>query len=316
MSQNIKGLIQSFLEYLEVEKGRSQKTVENYHRYLKRFNQFCLKNKIIAPANINLDLIHKFRLFLNRLTDQKGQSLSKKTQNYHVVALRAFLKYLAKQDIKTISAEKVELPKIEDRQIEILTDDELYRLLSTVSGQSLAQLRDRAIIETLFSTGLRVSELASLTIDQVNLKSGEFTVKGKGGKTRVVFLSPSAKTAIKGYIEERRTKIKDRDLSLFIRLDARSKGQKQNLGLTVRSVQRAVKKRALEAGIAKKVTAHTLRHSFATDLLMSGADLRSVQALLGHSSITTTQVYTHVTDRQLKEVHRAFHGRRRAEKDQ
>lgn len=312
MSQNIKGQIQEFLEYLEVEKGRSQKTAENYDRYLRRFLGFAKKSKITKPTAINLRLVHKFRLYLNRLTNHRGENLSKKTQNYHVVALRAFLKYLAKKDIKSLSAEKVELPKIGDREINVLNDEELERLLSAVQGTSLVNLRDQAILETLFSTGLRVSELASLTIDQINLKRGEFTVKGKGNKTRLAFLSEKAKEAIKAYLEKRKQERKDQCPALFIRLDTKSKSKMKDLELSVRSIQRTVEKYAKKAGITKNVTAHTLRHGFATDLLMSGADIRSVQAMLGHSSITTTQVYTHITDQQLKDVHRAFHGKRRS----
>lgn len=311
MSQNIKELIQEFLEYLEVEKGRSQKTAENYHRYLKRFLKFARKSKVAKPAAINLRLVHKYRLFLNRLTNQRGENLSKKTQNFHIVALRAFLKYLAKRDIKSLSAEKVELPKIGDREISVLNDEELERLLNAAQGPSLESLRDQAILETLFSTGLRVSELASLTIDQINLKRGEFTVKGKGNKTRLAFLSERAREIIKAYLEKRRQERKDQSPALFIRLDAQSKNKIKDLQLSVRSIQRTVEKYAKKAGIVKKVTAHVLRHSFATDLLLNGADIRSVQVMLGHSSITTTQVYTHITDQQLKDVHRAFHGKRR-----
>jgi len=313
MSQNIKGLIQEFLEYLEVEKGRSQKTAENYDRYLRRFSKFARQAKVTKSSAINLRLIHRYRLYLNRLPGPKGENLSKKTQNYHIVALRAFLKYLAKRDIKSLSAEKVELPKIGDREIIVLDDDELERLLNAPQETGLRNLRDRAILETLFSTGLRVSELASLTKNQINLKQGEFTVKGKGGKTRLVFLSPAAKKAINIYLDKRKKQRKDHSPALFIRLDAQSKSKIKEIKLSVRSIQRIVEKYAKKAGIAKRVTAHTLRHNFATDLLMNGADIRSVQTMLGHSSITTTQVYTHITNQQLKDVYRAFHGKRRRE---
>lgn len=310
MNNQIKKLIQQFLEYLEVEKGRSQKTSENYHLYLKRFANFASKNNVKKPEKISLELIHNYRLYLNRLEDKDGQILAKKTQGFHIVALRSFLKYLAKNDIKTISAEKIELPKIDDREIEILSKEELDRLISSTDGKLLVDLRDKAIIETLFSTGLRVSELAKLTIEKINLKTGEFNIKGKGGKTRLVFLSLKARQAIKEYLKIRRKKRKDNCPALFIRLDRRSKSKNNNLNLSVRSIQRIIEKRAKQAGIVKKVTPHSLRHSFATDLLINGADIRSVQAMLGHSSIQTTQVYTHISNRQLKEVHQAFHDRR------
>jgi site-specific recombinase XerD len=308
--RSIKNLIKQFLEHLEVEKNRSQKTSQNYHLYLRRFANFASNNNARKPSQINLDLIRNYRLYLNRLENDKGQTLSKKTQSFHIIALRSFLKYLAKNDIKTISAEKIELPKIDDREIEILTKEELDRLLDSTKGDKLTDLRDRAIIETLFSTGLRVSELASLTTEKINLKSGEFSIKGKGGKTRLVFLSSRAREAIKKYLEKRKKVRQDGSSALFIRLDKKSKKKKNNLELSVRSIQRIIEKRAKKAGIVKKVTPHSLRHSFATDLLINGADIRSVQAMLGHSSIQTTQVYTHITNRQLKEVHRAFHGRR------
>jgi site-specific recombinase XerD len=320
MSQNIKELkrlVEEFLEYLEVERGRSQKTAENYDRYLKRFLDFATsKNQDLRVSEINLDLVHKYRIYLNRLTNKKGETLSKKTQNYHVVALRSFLKYLAKKDINSLSAEKVELPKIGDREIIVLNDQELERLMTAASGGKLSQLRDRAILETFFATGLRVSELAGLTRDQINLKQGEFNIKGKGEKTRLAFLSPTAIEFLKRYLKKRDQVRKDRCPSLFIRLDSRSKDRQQNLALSIRSIQRIVEKYVKKAGITKKITAHALRHSFATDLLMNGADIRSVQIMLGHSSITTTQVYTHITDRQLKDVHRAFHGKRRTEENQ
>ncbi len=310
MTKKIKELVQQFLEYLEVEKGRSQKTTENYHLYLRRFTSFAKKQGVVNPEKISLDLIHKYRLHLNRLEDNQGQTLAKKTQNFHIVALRSFLKYLAKNDIKTLAAEKVELPKIDDREIDVLSKDELNRLIKTTQGDDLTSQRDRAIIETLFSTGLRVSELAGLTREKINLESGEFSIKGKGGKTRLVFLSPKAKQVINTYLKTRDQKRKDSSPALFIRLDRRSKGKQADLELSVRSIQRIIEKRSKQAGIVKKVTPHSLRHSFATDLLLNGADIRSVQAMLGHSSIQTTQVYTHISNKQLKEVHQNFHGKK------
>lgn len=297
-----------FLEYLEVEKNRSQKTIENYDHYLTRFLDFA---KIRSPKDISAPLVKKFRLYLNRYGEQNGIPLKQSTQNYHVIALRAFLKYLAKQDIKTLSPEKIELPKVSQRQVEFLEEDEVEALLQKPDTSKISGLRDKAILELLFSTGLRVSELANLNIQNINLGKDEFTVRGKGEKLRIVFLSPEAKTALKHYLEKRT----DSDAALFVRNDrGKAKSLKSDEGsirLTPRSIQRMVKRYATKAGITKDITPHTLRHSFATDLLMNGADLRSVQAMLGHASITTTQVYTHLTNKQLKEVHKAFHGKRK-----
>lgn len=298
----MKKLLTDYLHHLEIEKNRSQKTVENYGRYLNRFLAWA---KVAEPGQISHDLVRHYRLHLNRVSPP----LKKITQNYHVIALRNFLKYLAKRDIKTLTADKIELAKAGDRQIDFLENEEVERLLSSAQGESLKVLRDRAILELLFSTGLRVSELCSLNRDAVNIKRGEFSVRGKGDKLRVVFLSDNAKNALTNYLEKR----KDVDEALFVRIfkiqdtSARS----QDLRLAHRSVQRLVKYYAAKAGLVKNIHPHTLRHSFATDLLRNGADLRSVQELLGHANVTTTQIYTHITDTQLKEVHRAFHARRR-----
>ena len=304
---NIKDLKTQFLEYLEIEKNRSAKTVENYNHYLVRFINFA---NIGRPEDISEELIRKYRLYLNRLGDEQGKPLKKITQNYHIIALRAFLKYLAKRDIKTISAEKVELGKQEERQVTFLETHELERFLRAPSGTAIADLRDRAILETLFSTGLRVSELCSLNRDDIDIKRGEFSVRGKGSKLRVVFLSEQAKVALTTYTN----KLGDVDEALFIRIpqNVRRLADKkyEKLRLTPRSIQRIIKKYAIVAGIiGKSVSPHSLRHSFATDLLRNGADIRSVQALLGHSSITTTQIYTHVTDKQLREIHGKYHGK-------
>ncbi len=299
---DLKQLKTQFLEYLEIEKNRSPKTTENYHHYLHRFFDFA---KISQPQQITEEIIRKFRLHLNRLTDQHGLSLKKITQNYHIIALRAFLKYLAKREIKTVSAEKVELGKQEERQIDFLETSELERLLNSPEGQNLANLRDKAILETLFSTGLRVAELCSLDRDKIDLKRGEVPVRGKGSKIRVVFFSDQAKKHLENYLKQR----SDADPALFIRIPPKENFSKyENLRLTPRSIQRIVGKHAVKAGIVgKKVSPHTLRHGLATDLLQNGADIRSVQAILGHSSITTTQIYTHVTDSRLKEIHQKFH---------
>ncbi|OGF63974.1 hypothetical protein A2661_02335 [Candidatus Giovannonibacteria bacterium RIFCSPHIGHO2_01_FULL_45_24] len=278
-------LKKEFLEYLEIEKGRAVKTVENYDRYLKRFFLFA---KISEPKNISEDLIRKYRLYLNRA------NLDKPTQNYYVIALRMFLKYLSKRNIESLDAEKIELAKLPQRELDLLSTEDLERLLDAPKGTSAKILRDKAILEMFFSTGLRISELCALKIDDINIKRGEFSVRGKGGKVRVVFLSDRAKKAILAYLEKR----SDVD-------------EKKLFPMTPRSIQRMLKKYAIKAGITKKVTPHVLRHAFATDLLQNGADLRSVQVMLGHANISTTQIYTHFTDKQLKEVHKAFHGRRR-----
>jgi site-specific recombinase XerD len=300
----IKELKLQFLEYLEIEKNRSPKTIENYNHYLTRFIDFA---KVENPKDITEEIIRKYRLWLNRITDERGKPLKKVTQNYHIIALRGFLKYLAKRDIKIIPAEKVELGKQEEREVTFLEPSELKRLLQAPEGTSLSSLRDRAILETLFSTGLRVSELCSLNRDEVDINRGEFAVRGKGSKLRLVFLSEPAKAALASYLDKR----SDTHEALFIRIPRNERFEKyEDLRLTPRSVQRIIKKYSVIAGIVgKKVSPHALRHSFATDLLRSGADIRSVQALLGHSSVTTTQIYTHVTDKQLREVHQRFHGK-------
>jgi len=301
---NVKELKSQFLEYLEIEKNRSPKTIENYNHYLTRFISFA---KVENPRDITEEAVRKYRLQLNRITDERRKPLKKVTQNYHVIALRSFLKYLAKRDIRTVPAEKIELGKQEEREVVFLEPSELERFLHAPQGETLSNLRDRAILETLFSTGLRVSELCSLDQDNIDLKRGEFSVRGKGSKLRLVFLSGEAKAAIATYLGKR----SDADEALFIRVPRNERFEKyEELRLTPRSVQRIIKKYAVVAGIVgKKVTPHSLRHSFATDLLRNGADIRSVQALLGHSSVTTTQIYTHVTDKQLREVHEKFHGK-------
>lgn len=303
----LKELARQFLEYLEVEKNRSLKTVENYDRYLKRFLKLTGAAK---PADITDELVRTYRLRMNR-EDAAGRTLKKQTQLYHLIALRSFLKYLAKRDIRSLAPEKVELGKMPSKVIEFMDADELERLLASPKGTSLEKLRDRAMLELLFSTGLRVSELASLNRDSLNLARDEFSVRGKGGKIRVVFLSGQAKAALKAYLDKR----KDPDEALFVRMRSGAGNAKpktdSDLRLTPRSVERIVKKYATAAGIAKKVTPHGLRHAFATDLLRGGADLRSVQMLLGHAQITTTQVYTHFTDKTLGDIHKKFHGKNR-----
>jgi site-specific recombinase XerD len=308
----IEQLIKDFLEYLEIEKNRSQKTIENYKFYLNRFLNWA---KQPDPEKIDLELIRGYRLWLNRFQSLKKENLKKDTQNYHLIALRSFLKYLAKRDIKILSPEKIELAKTPERSIEFLEGKELENFLDAPLNQTsnpkhpisnIQQLRDKAILELLFSTGLRVSELLKLTKEQINLEKDEFTTRGKGNKLRVVFLSHQAKYWLKKYLEIRN----DMELALFIRHDILKNKHEIN-NLTPRSVQRIVSKYAKIAGITKKITPHTIRHSFATDLLATGADIRSVQILLGHTSITTTQIYTHITDKHLKEVYKNFHDKKR-----
>ncbi len=307
-------LITQFLEHLEIERGRSHNTIKNYLFYLTRFTIFAPDTD---PNNITQDMVRKYRLWLNRFTDPRtGDGLSKWTQNYHLIALRSFLKYLSKIDIPSLAPEKIELSKTEERQVEFLESDEVDRLLNApllLEQAEIYQKRDKAILETFFSAGLRVSELASLRIQAINLKEGTFSVRGKGSKLRPAFLSPQAIQTLHIYLEARH----DPNPFLFISFDKGSKKRDQGdsfVGLTPRSIERIVTKYAKLSGIMKDVHAHTLRHSFATDLLFNGADIRSVQALLGHASITTTQIYTHVTDPRLAEIHRSFH-RKKGKKD-
>ena len=303
----VEKLKREFLEYLEIEKGSSLKTIENYDRYLRRFLEFA---KIKNPKEITDSLVREFRLFLNRQSSGNnratGETLKKKTQNYYLIALRSFLKYMAKKRIESLPAECIELAKVPERSLDLISSQELERLLSAPEGDDIKALRDRAILFLFFSTGLRVSELCSLTRD-VNFSSGEFSIRGKGNKVRVVFISDEAKEAIKEYLKKR----KDMDDALFVKLgDEKGKEKEGKEGLARRSIERIVKHYAIKAGISKKVTPHIIRHCFATDLLQNGADIRSVQMMLGHSNISTTQIYTHITDKQLKEVHKKFHSKK------
>ncbi|NQV13196.1 MAG: tyrosine-type recombinase/integrase [Parcubacteria group bacterium] len=305
----INSLLTEFLEYCEIEKNHSQKTIKNYDHYLRRFLAWA---EISQPEQITLDLIRKYRIYINRLQNEKGESLKKITQSYHIIAIRAFLKYLAKRDIETLASEKIELPKIPERTVDFLDESELERLLATPDTSDARGLRDKSILELLFSTGMRISELVSVNCNQIGANKDELTIRGKGDKPRVVFISPAAKKWIALYLEKRH----DNCPALFINYP-RGQAKKEDPSnpdfrrLTPRSIQRIINKYAKLAGITKKVTPHVLRHSMATDLLSSGADIRSVQAMLGHSNISTTQIYTHVTDKGLKEVHRAFHGKQR-----
>lgn len=309
MAQNLEQLKRQFLEYVEIEKGRSLSTVLNYDHYLTViFKHIGAK----TPEDITADKVREFRLWLNRQVTGKnlktGKTMARVTQNYYLIALRVFLKYLVRQEIKALPPDKIELAKTTERQLDLITETELNRLLDIPKEDTLIGLRDKAILELLFSTGLRVSELCSLTRD-IDLSSDELSIMGKGRKVRVVFISDHARKILKEYLAKR----KDMDEALFVQLSPNgefSKKNKDGLALTRRSVARIIKKCAIKAGISKKVTPHTMRHMFATDLLSNGADLRSVQALLGHANIATTQIYTHVTDRHLHDIHKKFHSRR------
>ncbi len=294
---DIQKSLKDYLDYLEVEKNRSIKTRENYERYLKAFVNF---SKIKNPEDITAEKVIQFRLHLAR-----SKPLKRITQAYYVIALRNFLKYLIKNDYEVLSPDKIELPKIPRRQIEIIEYDDLERFLNAPKTDNLRGLRDKAILELFFSTGLRISELCGLD-RYLNFNRGEITIRGKGEKLRVVFVSDRAKEALKKYLDKRT----DTDDSLFVSLTKSAKPKV--LGkITPRAVQRLVEFYRRKAGITKKITPHQIRHQFATDLLINGADLRAVQELLGHSNIATTQVYTHLTNKTLREVHKSFHARRR-----
>jgi len=314
MATELDQLKREFLEHVEIEKGNSLKTVGNYDHYLSRFFEFA---KISNPSDITDDKIREFRLYLNRqpgikIRGQQASTLKKNTQNYHLIALRSFLKYLMKRRITSLPPDRIDLAKIKERSLDLISTDELTRLLdapthhidesskSKVSGIQKS-LRDKAILELFFSTGLRLSELCSIDRD-LDLSKDEFSIRGKGEKVRVVFLSDTAKDAIREYLKNR----KDMDEPLFIQYSRN--GAKGNR-LTPRSIERIVKYYAIKAGISKKVTPHIIRHSFATDLLSNGADIRSVQMMLGHANIATTQIYTHITDKQLRDVHKKFHSK-------
>lgn len=304
---NLEELKRQFLEYLEIERGRSIKTVENYDRYLTRFFTFA---KVKSPKGVTEEQVREFRLYLNRQGGTKIggrlETMKRRTQNYYLIALRAFLKFLRKRGVESLSPERIELAKVPERSLDLISPVELERLMKAPAKDTLEGKRDRAILELLFSTGLRISELCSLSTDDVDLTRDEFSVRGKGDKIRVVFISDEARSAIKEYLAGR----KDMDDALFVRY-----GKKAHVGdearITPRTVQRLLKHYAVKAGITRKVTPHVIRHSFATDLLSNGADLRSVQALLGHAHIGTTQIYTHVTDAHLHAVHKKFHSKRK-----
>lgn len=294
--------ILDFIEYLEVEGGRMPKTSQNYEFYLNRFVEFSGDIEVNA---ITSELIRKYRLWLNRYKNEHGEELAMITQSYHLIALRGFLKYLSRRDITSLSPDKIELPKTHRKQVTFLHYDEIQRLLEQINVSEEDGLRDRAIMELLFSSGLRVSELVNLNRDHINTKRREFMVRGKGQKDRPVFISQTAADWVDQYLAMRQDTLVPLFLSYSRNVEANTSGDFRRL--SARSIQRMVNKYARLAGITKHVSPHTMRHSFATDLLMNGADLRSVQSMLGHSNISTTQIYTHVTDAHLKEVYEKFH---------
>jgi site-specific recombinase XerD len=321
MSHNIRELKTQFLEYIEIEKGRAVNTSRNYDRYL---SVFLDQSKVKMPADITNEKVREYRMWLNRQVTgnnkKSGETMMKRTQNYYLIALRSFLKFLIKRGHPTLAPDNIELAKVPERSLDLITSTELGRLMKEPDNEKDPEkkARGRAILELLFSTGLRVSELASLTAD-IDLRSDELSIRGKGSKVRVVFISDTAKTAIRDYLKVR----KDMDEALFVKISSEkkylSKNKKSNKdssekddneGLSNRSIERIVKEYANRAGISKKVTPHVIRHCFATDLLRNGADLRSVQALLGHAHIATTQIYTHVTDSHLHEIHKKFHNKK------
>jgi len=285
-----------FLEYIEIERGRAVKTIENYDQYLTRY---FVQMKIKRVGDISEQNIREFRLWLNRQPGTNNGSMKRRTQNYYMIALRAFLKFLRKRGIDCISPERIELAKLPERELDLITPAELGRLMKAADGTGERGLRDKAMLELFFSTGLRVSELCSLDSD-IDLSQDSFSVRGKGEKVRVVFLSPAAKSAVAAYLKAR----KDMAEALFVNVRSDKSIPSR---LTSRSVERIIKKYAMKAGITKKMTPHVLRHVFATDLLNNGADIRSVQQLLGHASINTTQIYTHITDAHLREIHKKYH---------
>ncbi len=295
-----------FLEYLEIEQNRSQKTIQNYDHYLTRLEDFAGD---ITIKDIDAELVRKWRLWLNRLGTNTSDELSMITLNYHLIALRSFLKFCAKRELTTMPADKIELARTKRKQVTFLSPEELEQLFAQPKLDTPAGLRDRAILELLFSSGLRVSELVNLNKDHINLKRREFMVRGKGQKDRPIFVSEEAANWVQKYLEGRTDTLSPLFINYSGKKQIETTGNAQRL--TARSVQRMVERHARLAGITKHVSPHTLRHSFATDLLMNGADLRSVQAMLGHSNISTTQIYTHVTDPHLKKIHEQFHSKKK-----
>lgn len=299
--------VSEFLEYLTIERGSSPLTIRNYSHYLTRFIDWLRSEGIrLSLRDINPEIVRQYRVYLSRLSDGKNGTISRRTQSYHVIALRSFLRWLIKNDYPVMSPDKIELPKLTERQIKFMNGEQVDRLLNAPSLSTLNGKRDKAMLEVLFSTGLRVSELTKLNRDKVDLERREFGVIGKGGKARIVFLSKRAADWLSEYLKARQDKLKP----LFIRHKGKTvpTDSEDSLRLSVRSVQRMLKKYVKKIKLPVDATPHVLRHSFATDLLMAGADIRSVQEMLGHKNIQTTQVYTHVTHKHLRDIHEAFHG--------
>lgn len=300
------GLIDQFLEYLEIEKNCSKLTIRDYRHYLEVFSLWFSENMSGKDiSDLDLVTVRKYRVFLANREDKKGLTLKRVTQNYYVIALRSFLRFLIKNDHATLEPSKIDLPKTESRSLKFLEREQIDRLVTSIDTSKEEGIRDRAIFELLFSTGLRVSELVRLNHNQINLDRKEFGVIGKGGRARVVFVSDRAEEWVTRYLKER----KDNFKPLFIRYSGKiiEEDNGEKMRLTARSIERIVKKYVRAARLPVDATVHTLRHSFATDLLTNGADLRSVQEMLGHKNIATTQIYTHVTNKQLRDVHKSFH---------
>jgi site-specific recombinase XerD len=306
----LKNLLNDYLNFIEIEKNRSIHTRDNYERYITHFlrwlSSYIGKSyESLTPKDVNYDNLREYRLFLNREITDSGDNRKKNTQGYYIIAIRNFFKYLIRRDIEIISPDKIDLPRTGDREVNIISEEELLRLLNAPDLSNLKGIRDKAILELLFSTGLRVSELCSLNKNSINFETNEFSVKGKGRKIRVVFLSERAKKYLSDWLKSRKDIVEE---PLFISLSAIK--NKEHTRLTSRSIERIIKHYSIKAGITKRVVPHTLRHCFATDLLQNGADLRSVQSMLGHASISTTQIYTHLTDKELKETYNKFHGKK------
>lgn len=298
--------VEEFMDYLEIERNCSPLTQRNYKHYLKRFIKWLMSlDKNYNLKRLDISTISKYRIYLSRMHSKLNVPLSRATQAYHVIALRSFLKFLIKKDVKTLSPEKIELPKTESKSLKFLTTEQVERLLNSPGISSLMQLRDKAILETLFSTGLRVSELVKLNRESIDFDRLEFGVIGKGGRPRVVFLSKRAAKWLKKYLEKREGDWTPLFIHIGGKKDETNQGEKMRL--TARSVQRIVKKYVDKAKLPIKITPHGLRHSYATDLLMGGADIRSVQEMLGHKNIATTQIYTHITNQQLRKIHQKHH---------
>lgn len=305
-NSDLTSLLDKFLSFLEVERGSSPLTIRNYKLYLGRFVSWGKESKYyISPSEIDNEAVHHYRQWLARLPDGKGEFLSRRTQSYHVIALRSFLKWMNKQGLNVLPADNIDLPKLEERQVSFLNGEQIDRLLSAPSMSSIQGKRDKAMLEVLFSTGLRVSEIVKLDRDKLDLERREFGIIGKGGKARVVFLSKRAVEWLEVYLKARKDHFKPLFLRHSGKVDPAMDDEK--VRINPRSVQRMVKKYARKMKLPVEVTPHTIRHSYATDLLQAGADLRSVQEMLGHKNVTTTQIYTHVTNKQLKDVHEAFH---------